>query len=227
MILQKRLMILLCLMMWIAYPTLAQADLRLVLPSLGTVEAHLLLVETFDLEDAWEEYSNPNGVELGVANGVYRAYTMNEGFVWGLNTQEHTDVVLEVEATPLTINFDNGYGVMCRADTANNGDGYYFMINANGYYSIRIGQGSDILPLVDWTQSDAIRTEIDQNTIGAACIDDNLAMYVNGEVLAEVTDETYASGYAGLTIAAAANSETDIAFDNLMLYAITPSSLIP
>lgn len=37
----------------------------------------LLTLETFDLADAWEQYSNPMGVELGVENGVYRAYTMN------------------------------------------------------------------------------------------------------------------------------------------------------
>src|SRR5690606_32114942 len=149
----KRILISLCtgiIGLLLIYPAAATADLTLVLPVLGTVQAELLTSETFDVEDAWESYSNPNGVELGIENGVYRAYTMNEGFVWALNEQPHEDVVLEVEATPLTIHFGNAYGIMCRADVANDGDGYYFMINANGYYSIRMGQGNDVLPLVDW-----------------------------------------------------------------------------
>jgi hypothetical protein len=220
-ILQKCLLSFVPLALLAAYPVLAKADLLLVLPASGMVEANLLLAETFDSEDAWERYSNPNGVELGIVDGVYRAYTMNEGFVWGLNAQEHDNVVLEVEVTPLTPNFENGYGIMCRADTHNNGNGYYFMINANGYYSIQIGKGESILPLVDWTASNRIHAELDQNTIRAVCLDDHLAMYVNGELLAEVTDENYAVGYAGIAIAAAPNSDMDAAFDNLMIYEIS------
>jgi hypothetical protein len=222
---QKRLLTFVCpglfgLFLFIIYPVSATADLTLVLPILGTVEADLLTSETFDLEDAWEQYSNPNGVELGIENGVYRAYTMNEGFVWALNEQQHGDVFLEVEVTPLTVHFGNAYGIMCRADVDNNGDGYYFMINANGYYSIRMGQGKDVLPLIDWTQSDIVHPEIDQNTIGAVCIDDKLAMYVNGELLGEVTDRSYESGFTGIAIAAAPNSDIDVAFDNLMIYQV-------
>lgn len=219
----KRILISLCtgiIGLLLIYPAAATADLTLVLPVLGTVQAELLTSETFDVEDAWESYSNPNGVELGIENGVYRAYTMSEGFVWALNEQPHEDVVLEVEATPLTIHFGNAYGIMCRADVANDGDGYYFMINANGYYSIRMGQGNDVLPLVDWTHSDLIRPELDQNTIGAVCIDDQLAMYVNGELLAEVTDSSYQSGLTGIAIAAAPNSDVDVVFDNLMIYQV-------
>lgn len=219
----KRRLIFLCtgiIGLLLVYPAAATTNLTLVLPILGTVQAELLTSETFDVDDAWEEYSNPNGVELGIENGVYRAYTMNEGFVWALNEQPHEDVFLQVEAVPLTIHFGNAYGIMCRADVANNGDGYYFMINANGYYSIRMGQGNDVLPLVDWTPSDLIHSEIDQNTIGAVCIDNQLAMYVNGELLSEVTDSSYESGLTGIAIAAAPHSDVDVAFDNLMIYQV-------
>ena len=208
------------LMVWV-YPVAAKADLVLTLPTLGSVEASLLWVETFDVEDAWERYSNVNGVELGVEDGAYRAYSINNGFVWGLNKQEHTNVVLEVDVTPLTVHFGNGVGIMCRADTNNNGNGYYFMINANGNYSISLGKGDDILPLVEWTPSEVIRPEIDQNTIRAVCIDDDLAMYVNDELLAEVQDDTYQTGFAGLAIAAAPNTDMDASFDNVVIYEVT------
>jgi hypothetical protein len=205
----------------VAYPVLAKPDLSILLPGMETVQADLITMETFDYEDTWEQYSNPSGVELGVENGVYRAFTMSAGYVWGLNEQSHTDVILEVEATPLTIHYENGFGVMCRADTNNNGDGYYFMITGTGYYSIRVGQGDEVRPLIDWQQSDAIRSEIDTNRIRAVCIGSTLAMYVNDEFLAMTVDDVYESGYAGMSVTAADESDIDVAFDNLAIYQVT------
>lgn len=192
-------------------------------PNTGThaVMGTLLSVETFDRVDAWEHYTSPFGVELGVENGIYRAYTTGAGYVWGLNDEEFSDIILQVEAVPLTINFGNGYGVMCRATES--GDGYYFMINAEGYFSISMGDGDAIVPLVDWQESDAIRPEIDRNVIRASCVGDALTMFVNNELVAEVTDDTYTNGFAGLSVAASAQYDVDIAFDNLAIY----SPLIP
>lgn len=200
----------------IALPAQAQDDLLSIIYDVSQNASALVTLETFDAVDAWENYSNPMGVELGVENGIYRAYTMNSGYVWGLNQESHTDVILEVEATPLTIHLGNGFGIMCRAST--NGDGYYFMINGNGEFSISKGEGDYVLPLVDWQPSDAIRRDIDLNHIRAICIGDTLAMMVNDQLVAEVTDTTYTDGFAGLSVAAAENSDVDVAFDNLAIY---------
>jgi hypothetical protein len=203
----------------ITTPAQAKADLTLPLPGVGLLQATLVTVETFDKKSAWEQYSSADGVELGVENGVYRAYTMNPGYVWGLNQKQQSDVILEVEATPLTPNFENGYGVMCRANSE--GDGYYFMMNPNGYYSIQLGNSKGIRPLVDWQRSKAIKPEIDRNTIRAVCVGDHLAMYINDTFVAETNDDTYTTGYTGLSVAAGENSDVDAAFDNLAIYEIT------
>jgi hypothetical protein len=113
---------------------------------------------------------------------------------------------------------------MCRADVSNNGDGYYFMYNANGYYSIRIGDGDKVLPLVDWTHARAIETEINTNKLKVVCAGDYLAMYINGALLAEAYDPTFTSGYAGLAIGGVANTASDAQFDNLFIYEADRSS---
>jgi hypothetical protein len=197
-------------------PAHAQDEILTYTSGSNTVMGTLQTLETFDAADAWEHYTNPMGVELGVENGVYRAYTMNGGYVWGLNSEEHTDVILEVEATPMNFYYSNGYGVMCRADEG--GDGYYFMINADGFFSISMGDGAYIRPLVDWQQSDAIHQEIDRNRIRAACVGDTLTMFVNDELVAEVTDTTYSAGFAGLSVAGVDNTDADVVFDNLAIY---------
>lgn len=206
-------------------PAMADGVFALILPGLGTVSVTEEFVEPFDSLDAWETYSSPRGVELGVENGIYRAYAASPGYVWGLNAQEHNDIVAEVEVTPLTPFSDIGAGVMCRADTSNNGDGYYFMINAHGYYSIRVGLGDEIAPLVDWQPSNAVRAGIDRNTIRAVCLGDHLAMYVNDELVGAVEDSTYSSGFAGLAVAAG-NNGVDVSFDNVILYTVQGSLLL-
>lgn len=209
------------LTLWLAgaMPRTASAVEFLLLPGIGTVSVSSVLVEVFDQQSAWESYNSANGVQMGVENGIYRIFNASPGYVWGLNSQAYTDTVIEVQATPLTSFQDIGSGVMCRADTSNNGDGYYFMVNPNGHYSIRIGRGSEVAPLVDWTASPAVHSGIDQNTIRAVCLGNQLAMYVNDELVASVVDNTYSSGYTGLT-AAASNFGVDISFDNLKVYAV-------
>ena len=202
-------------------PVLAVDTLPLLLPELGTVRISTKLIESFDRPDAWGTHSNSTGTQLDIENGIYRAYTPNSGYSWGLNVQEQTDTVIDVQVTPLTIYSDVGAGIMCRADMSDNGDGYYFMINPNGYYSIRIGQGEKIASLIDWQRSKAVHTGIDQNTIRAVCLGDRLAMYVNDELVASVIDHTYSSGYTGMAVAGGMNG-ADMSFDNLTLYSVQP-----
>jgi hypothetical protein len=204
----------------VTYPVMANTKLSLVLPKIGLIHAELVEEDTFDEQGQWEQYSSPKGIELGVEKGVYRAYTMNAGYVWGLNKESHSDVIIEVEATPMTIHYENGFGIMCRSNTADNGDGYYFMITGNGYYSIRIGQGNEVRPLVDWQPSDAIHPELDTNRLRAVCFGNYLAFYVNNKLLAIATDDVYQTGYAGMSVTASTDSDIDVAFDNLSIYQV-------
>jgi hypothetical protein len=203
----------------------ADPVVTLPLPELGLLDVTGIHEEAFDSLDAWENYHSASGVSLGVESGIYRAYTPTSGYVWGINAHQHENVVVEVDVTPLTIFTDNGAGVMCRANPESNGDGYYFMISAEGYYSIRVGQGDGIRPLVDWEASDAIRTGIDSNTIRAVCIDNALAMYVNGQLVAYLQDMTYTSGTAGLAVAGGTYG-VDMAFDDVTIYNIASEQLL-
>ncbi|MCA0456175.1 MAG: DUF1080 domain-containing protein [Chloroflexi bacterium] len=203
-------------------PVFAEDQLTLKLPDNRVVTGTLVTMEPFNQQDAWEAYSSPKGVELGIEDGVYRMFTMNEGYVWGLNDEQHDNVIVEAEITPMSADAsDNAFGVMCRADESNNGDGYYFMIKGDGYYSISVGVGNAIKPLVEWQPSKAIHAGIDKNRVRVMCADDNLALYVNDELMIETQDTTYSRGYTGLSIAAAPNSSSDVAFDNVAIYRVS------
>lgn len=182
-----------------------------------------LLDESFSEEAAWETYLD-DGIALQVVDGAYRVQTGDDGYIWGLNEASHDDVVIEVTSDQLSAFENNAYGVICRADTSNNGDGYYFLISGDGYYTISKGEGDDVTQLVEWTASSAVNSGQESNTIRAVCIGNYLAMYVNDKFLAEIEDSAYGSGYAGFAATAFEGGDTDITFDNLTITAASISN---
>ena len=187
-------------------------------PSQEYEAGQVLLTESFNESAAWETFVTDD-IDFQVDDGAYRAQTGDGGYVWGLNETVHENVVIEVTSTQDSSFDNNAYGVMCRSDVSNNGDGYYFLISGDGYYSISKGEGEDVNQLVEWTSSSAINEGQASNTIRAVCVGNYLALYVNDKFLAEIEDSDYSSGYAGFAAAAFDGGSTDIQFDDLTITA--------
>lgn len=182
------------------------------------VAGESLLNETFSSADAWETFSS-DSAELGVSDGVYEIQIGDDGYIWGLNETEHTDVVIDVTAAQLSSHANNAYGVICRSDVSNNGDGYYFLVSGDGFYSISKGEGDDVSPLVEWTPNSAINEGQATNKIRAVCIGNYLALWVNDKFMTEIEDTAYTSGFTGLAAAAFEGGDADITFDDLTISA--------
>lgn len=176
----------------------------------------LRYTETFDrdAETRWLNY-DLEGLRAQVRDGAYHAELERSFYMSSLNMQTHSNVVLEVSTMLLSAGGTNGFGLMCRSDASNNGDGYYFLISGDGAYSIRRGRDNDVEALVAWERSDAIRTGTSPNTVRAVCIDDYLALYVNGQFVAEARDTLYQRGAAGVAFVTADDEPLHVTFDNL------------
>ena len=181
--------------------------------------------ERFDRIEVWDTFTYGDDVHFRIENGVYRATAPHVGgWIWALDIDglPHTDVVIEVETTQLSNLANNGYGVMCRADINNNGDGYYFLISGDRYYAIARGNGENVVALVEGTApSSAIRREPAPNTIRAVCVGDYLALYVNDAFMAETRDSLFSWGLVGLAVTAFEAGEVDISFDNFNVWEAT------
>jgi hypothetical protein len=182
-------------------------------------EGDLLLQETFDDIDAssFPSYGLSEQIIFGVSEGAYAAIVSGSGYVWTLNNITHSDVVLEVTTDKVSTSPTDTYGVICRAHSSNNGMGYYFLINGNGYFGIRKGDGERIFVLVPWTQSNAIRIGQTTNTLRAVCVGDYLALYINGQFVAETTDSQFVEGFAGVVVATE-GERIAITYDDLTIY---------
>jgi len=176
-----------------------------------------LYTESFDAAGVWPMY-NRDGLRLMVSDGAYQGTISHSYYVWALNGQPHDNVILEISTLQSTDDGKNGYGLVCRADPMNDGDGYYFLIGGDGTFSIRRGRGADVEALVSWQRTDAIRTGASPNTVRAVCIDDYLALYVNGQFVADARDTLYRRGVAGVAMVTAEGHPLSVAFDNLKAY---------
>lgn len=186
-------------------------------PTHEPVVGEAMLTQTFDSADAWEIYSSDNS-DLKVVDGVYQIEIDDAGYIWGQNELKTEDVIIELTTNQLSDFDDNGYGIICRSDANNQGDGYYFLISGDGYASIRKGDGADVPALTEWAESSAINKGQASNKIKAVCIGDYLALYVNDKFVVEATDSTFASGFTALTAVANEGGSARITFDDLNIW---------
>ena len=73
--------------------------------------------------------------------------------------------------------------------------------------------------LVSWTTSSAVNQGDATNRLRAVCQGDRLALFVNGELVAEATDDAFAEGNIALTASTFEEEATEVHFDDLMAYA--------
>lgn len=175
----------------------------------------VLLEEDFDRSFVWETYQDARaGTDLRVEDGAYRMQTRGPGYIWGLHVENYDNLVFEAQSAQLSTDPNNAFGLMCRASPGNTGDGYYFLVSGDGYWSIRKRTATRVESIIDFTRTDAINQGQSINTIRILCIDDYLALYVNGQFVGEAQDSTYQTGYVGFVVAVPDETDIDITFDN-------------
>ncbi|HYO87671.1 MAG TPA: hypothetical protein VER79_03430 [Candidatus Limnocylindrales bacterium] len=183
--------------------------------ALGEVLQHV----TFEADYEWENYANAEQkVAFGVEDGEYHARAWDGGFTWAMNAELHTDVVIQADVRQLSEYTNNAFGLMCRAAPTNNGNGYFFFISGDGTFTIRRGAASEVDYLIPWTHTNTIQQGRSINRLRIVCIEDYLALYVNGQFVAETRDSRYLQGYAGITAAVPEGGDVDVLFDDLTIW---------
>jgi hypothetical protein len=177
----------------------------------------LLVDEDFTNGYGWDN-KKQGEVEIDVEDGAYVMRANVNQYVRGFNSQMNGDVVIEVRARQLSEEQTNAYGVVCRASQANNNTGYYFLVGGDGTYSIRRGQDGEVDDLVSWAYSGAVNRGSAANLIRAVCIGDYLALYVNGQFVAEARDSSFKRGFTAFTVATKKNTTIEVVFDDFKMW---------
>ncbi|MBN1177839.1 MAG: hypothetical protein JXD18_01400, partial [Anaerolineae bacterium] len=187
-------------------------------------EAALFSDDFSDPNSGWDVWETGTGDVVDYGNGVYRVYEMEGYWMWGASNHHFTDIVIDVDATQISApaNNNNGYGVFCRVQPNEWGDGYAVTISGDGFYSIqKISQG-DWTELVEWTRSNVINQGNATNHIQVVCSGSRIALFVNDQFIDEVIDADYASGDVSLAATTYEDTATEIHFDNLVIRRANP-----
>jgi hypothetical protein len=178
---------------------------------------------TFTAPDAWNgPRSDFDGASFDrqLEDGLFRIGNGTERYAWALNTDDHTDIILETRPRLATDAPNRGYGLGCRMTP--DGSGYYFLVSRDGYHAILSATASGIGNLTDWTLSSAINTGVGaNNVIRAICVGDTLLLEVNGERLAATADDRHTRGASGLVVAGGSLSATNVAFSSVTATDVT------
>jgi hypothetical protein len=141
-------------------------------------------------------------------------------FAWAYPGEKFDDVSVEAEAHLSSGLQGPHFGVLCRHVDVDNF--YYFSISADGYYAIfRRVDGGDLKILTGngdaMSLSPAIKTGEQTNRILAVCNGDELSIYVNGELLETVSDDTHARGDVGVGAGSGPAGDVRVQFDNFLV----------
>lgn len=133
------------------------------------------------------------------------------------------DFHLEVDGRILSGSPQSSYGVLFRMQGPQ--QFYRFEITGDGLYSLERhdGDGTRMLFFGDWRESQAINQGLNvNNRVGVRAQGSDISLFVNGNMLDEVSDETYATGFIGLDAGTFDVAPLQVAFDNLIIYPPAP-----
>ncbi len=194
----------------------------------AAAEDGLLFSDDFsDAESGW--YTNGDPVNDGVyaGDGYVLRVTHPEGdssgavAVWAMPGRLYSDVRVEVTARKQNGTDNNIYGILCRLQGNSGDSGFYaFLISSDGYYVIAKRPNQEEIAGIDQDNllpSSQIKLGEETNKITAICSGSRLALFVNDELVDEVTDGDFTSGQVAL-FAGTYEGTTSIFFDDFKVF---------
>jgi hypothetical protein len=135
---------------------------------------------------------------------------------WRLSWPEPQDLYLEGSFETGECSGSDRYGLFVRAaNLSGNPHGYMFGVTCDGKFSIRIFDG-ELTNLIDWTTSEHITSGSNQvHRLGFWAKGDQIRVYVNGNRLAEIRDDTFDAGPFGLFIGGVETENFNVEVDRL------------
>ena len=179
-----------------------------------------------------DDFSNTDGgwgtktdstssVEYSDGSLRLRIFTRNY-FVWSTpNDADYGNVHIEVTAINNNTDPTTAFGVMCNQQAVTDSF-YYFAVTPAGEYAIAktaLAQSDLFLTNNDqWASSDLIAQSASSYRIGADCGSGRLALYVDGQLVAEVSDSSYTNGGVALfTWSGERVDSADMSFDDFVM----------
>ena len=144
-------------------------------------------------------------------------------FVWSTpDDQDYQNVHMEVTVIVNDTDPNTAFGLMCNQQPGADSSFYYFAMTPAGQYAIAkatVDQDDVFLTNNDkWASSSLISKNASSYRVGADCGNSTLALYVDGQLIASVSDSSYTNGgVAVFTWSAEKATSTNVSFDDFLM----------
>ena len=172
-----------------------------------------------DFSDAayWLQYNDANSIVKIQDNSLrFTKKSANNYSLWTASWPTLQDYYLDVVAqVPGDCSGKDEWGILFRTPDASKG--HIFTITCDGYYRLRLWDGTNMDLLVESTESEHINTgSAAFNRIGVKAVDEEISLYVNGFFLATINSNAYdVVGPYGVTINAVDTDNLTVHFTEL------------
>lgn len=160
--------------------------------------------------------------EIKGGNMLMTAFNADYRDNWRISWPEPQDFYLEGSFETGECSGSDRYGLFVRATNVDeNLYGYLFGVTCDGKFSLRIfdnrsNPDGSFTSLINWTSSEIIISGSNSNNrLGFWAKGDQLRVYVNGNRLAEIRDDTFDAGPFGLFIGAAETENFNVEVDQI------------
>lgn len=198
-----------------ATPSLSASD-----PRAGLGEP--VFRDGFDNAQNWLIYSDEH-VKILIEDGKMVMTAKKPDFynAWVLTWLKTDDFYLEATATSRACGGRDRFGLIFRVPDVSVRKGYLFAFSCSGMYSIWYWNGEKETDLIDWKVSDLIVAgDQKTNRIGIRAVDDQLALFANGNLITTLTDDRLDSGYFGVFVGSAQTQDYTAEFDEIACWEI-------
>ncbi|UCD41034.1 MAG: hypothetical protein JSV69_10630 [Chloroflexota bacterium] len=179
--------------------------------------------DTFADASNWPLYTDQHvSFEIKDSKLVMTAFNPDFYNGWILPPPVISDYYLEMETETKECSGKDQHGLMVRAVKTDQGYiGYHYAISCDGHFTLRRWNGSQYIPLVDWTASDRIIAGSNQvNRIGLMANGNKLSLYANGSLVGEYQDDTHLEGRFGVFIGSAITPNVTTEVDEIAYWNI-------
>lgn len=201
---------------------LAMAAFACDLPAVPGLNGPLLDDNFEGFSQTWGTGTDPDSSVEYVDGGLRFLVNRPLFYVWSNpNQEEYSNVHIEVTAKSSSTDPNAAFGIICNQGIIDT-NVYYVAVTANGEYAIAegaVGQEDVFLTNDDlWGTSELIAKNAASYRIGMDCGNGTLTLYVDGQQIDSVQDDTYTSGYVALFAwSGEVENGTDVTFDDFVV----------
>ncbi len=187
----------------------------------GTPGSNIILSDDFSSKHWGTGTDSDSSIEYANTALQMKVFKKNH-FVWSTpNDQTYQNIHVETTVSNNGTDETTAFGILCNKQPGNNSFYYAGITPAGEYAIVKAAEGqSDVFLTGDnqWTASDSITKNASSYRVGMDCGNGSLALYVDGQQIASVSDTTYSGGGVGLfTWSGEDATKTDVSFDDFMV----------